>query len=86
MPHASVPSHIFPLLFHRDPLHNTPHARWQRNRRDVGRLDEDRLDRIRATLHTNCGQALKPVFDALGGPYSYEVLRCVKVAGQGANE
>lgn len=43
-------------------------------------LDEADLTRIRAALSTHGGQALKPVFEALGGRYSYEVLRCVQAA------
>jgi len=46
--------------------------------RDVVPLDEEELTHIRAALRTNDGAALKPVFEALGGRYSYEVLRCVQ--------
>ena len=48
---------------------------------EVVPLDEEELDRIREALRANGGQAFKPVFEALGGRYSYEVLRCVRAAG-----
>jgi ATP-dependent DNA helicase RecQ len=46
--------------------------------REVVPLDEEDLAHIREALHANGGQALKPVFEALGERYSYEVLRCVR--------
>ncbi len=49
--------------------------------REVVPLDAEELTRIRAALRASGGQALKPVFEALGGRYSYEVLRCVRLAG-----
>ena len=45
---------------------------------DVVPLDEEDLARIREALRANDGPALKPVFEALGGRYSYEMLRCVQ--------
>ena len=49
--------------------------------REVVPLDEEELARIRAVLRANGGQALRTVFEALGGQYSYEVLRCVQAEG-----
>ena len=46
--------------------------------REVVPLDEEELERIREALRASGAQALKPVFEALGGQYSYEVLRCVR--------
>ncbi|MBI3343597.1 MAG: DNA helicase RecQ [Gammaproteobacteria bacterium] len=48
--------------------------------REVVPLDEEELTRIRAALHANGGQALKPVFETLGGRYSYGMLQCVRAA------
>ena len=48
---------------------------------EVVPLDEEELSQIREALRANDGQALKPVFEALGGRYSYGVLRCVRLAG-----
>ncbi|MCL4316415.1 MAG: DNA helicase RecQ [Gammaproteobacteria bacterium] len=49
--------------------------------REVVPLDEEELARIRAALREHGGQALKPVFEALCGRYSYEVLRCMQAMG-----
>jgi len=59
-------------------------ARGELKLRDVVALDEEELTRIHAALHAHGGQALKPVFEALGGQYSYEVLRCVQAVGADA--
>ena len=46
---------------------------------EVVALDEQALKSIRFAFEQNEeGRRIKPVFDALGGEYSYEVLRCVK--------
>ena len=49
--------------------------------REVVPLEEEELGRIRAAFAACGNQALKPVFEALGGRYSYEILRCVQAAG-----
>lgn len=49
--------------------------------REVVGLDESELEEVRGALRREGGQALKPVFEALGGRYPYEVLRCVRAAG-----
>ncbi len=48
--------------------------------REVVALDEKELTRIRSALREHGEQAFKPVFEALGGQYSYGVLRCVQAA------
>ncbi|MDD3516982.1 MAG: DNA helicase RecQ [Chromatiales bacterium] len=48
--------------------------------REVLPLPEDEIEIIRTTLSEHGGTALKPVFEALGERYSYEVLRCVRAA------
>jgi len=46
---------------------------------EVVGLDEPALKAIRFAFEQNAeGNRIKPVFEALGGEYSYEVLRCVK--------
>ena len=45
----------------------------------VVRLPDNQIDAIRFTIEQyDGGKPLKPVFDALEGEYSYEVLRCVR--------
>src|SRR3569623_1984317 len=46
--------------------------------REVVALSEEELSAIRDALRAHDGAALKPVFESLGGRYSYEVLRCVR--------
>jgi ATP-dependent DNA helicase RecQ len=46
---------------------------------EVVGLDEPALKAIRFAFEQNEeGNRIKPVFEALGGEYSYDVLRCVK--------
>jgi len=53
-------------------------ARGEVQLREVVALSDEELSAIRSALHTHDGAALKPVFESLGGRYSYEVLRCVR--------
>ena len=46
--------------------------------REVVSLADEDLSSIREALRTHGGQALKPIFEALGGRFSYEILRCVR--------
>jgi ATP-dependent DNA helicase RecQ len=55
-------------------------ARGEVALREVVPLREEEVDRIRAAFREHGRQALKPVFEALEKRYSYEVLRCVRVA------
>jgi len=45
---------------------------------EVVGLDDGALRAIRFAFEQNEGNRIKPVFEALGGEYSYELLRCVK--------
>ena len=46
---------------------------------EVVRLQPQQLDSIRFAIEqSDSGKRLKPVFDALEGEYSYEILRCVR--------
>ncbi|MDH5784713.1 MAG: DNA helicase RecQ [Chromatiales bacterium] len=47
--------------------------------REVVKLEDHQLEAIRFALeHHDGGKRLKPVFEALEGEFSYEVLRCVR--------
>ena len=48
--------------------------------REVVPLADDEIATIREALRASGDKALKPAFEALGGRYGYEVLRCVSVA------
>jgi len=50
---------------------------------DVVQMAPDELTAVEQALQNTGGKALKPAFEALGGRYSYEVLRCVQ-AGNAA--
>ncbi|MEW6353664.1 MAG: DNA helicase RecQ [Pseudomonadota bacterium] len=56
-------------------------ARGEVELHEVVPLDEEDLNGIRSALREHGGQTLKPVFEALDGRYSYELLRCVQAAG-----
>jgi len=51
---------------------------------DVLALEESVLEEIRFALEHSEGGRLQPVYEALDGEYSYEIIRCVK-AGLAAN-
>src|SRR3569623_1369673 len=53
-------------------------ARGEVELREVVALSDEELSAIRDALRAHDGAALKPVFESLGGRYSYEVLRCVR--------
>jgi ATP-dependent DNA helicase RecQ len=56
-----------------------PNAAGEVSLNEVVRLQQQQLDAIRFAIEQfDGGKRLKPVFDALEGEFSYEVLRCVR--------
>ena len=53
------------------------------NLQDVIGLEENVINMLRNAIeqHEEAGR-LKPVFDALGGQYDYNILRCIKATMQ----